>query len=182
MDGFHQADCQNPCLCVHWYHLAQSPHSVFPLWMVPLYHGNASRFHHRIRKLKPSIFTIAANLLCQRDILCSNRSLQAWYCAASMTPVASIRSAQSCKVSTVMEMRSSSSWMKMKSVSSSSLMTPSAVISMRRSLYYRVVVIRAPLQGLVLHCKGCCGLVCRSYHKMVRERFQPQPFAVLLIS
>ena len=49
-------------------------------------------------------------------------------------------------------------------------------------LYYRVVVIRAPLQGLVLHCKGCCGLVCRPYHKMVRERFQPQPFAVLLIS
>ena len=51
-----------------------------------------------------------------------------------------------------------------------------------RPLYYRVVVIRAPLQGLVLHCKGCCGLVCRPYHKMVRERFQPQPFAVLLIS
>lgn len=49
-------------------------------------------------------------------------------------------------------------------------------------LYYRVVVIRAPLQGLVLHCKRCCGLVLSSYHKMVLERFQPQPLTLLLIS
>ena len=27
------------------------------------------------------------------------------------------------------------------------------------SLYYRVVVFSDPLQGHVLHCKGCCGLV-----------------------
>ena len=31
------------------------------------------------------------------------------------------------------------------------------------SLYYRVVVFRAPLQGPVLHCKGCCGLVSVPY-------------------
>ena len=52
----------------------------------------------------------------------------------------------------------------------------------RHSLYYRVVVIRVPLQGLVLHCKGCCGLVFFSYRKTVLERLQPQSFAVLLIS
>ncbi|EJW96550.1 hypothetical protein EVA_15343 [gut metagenome] len=40
-------------------------------------------------------------------------------------------------------------------------------------MYYRVVVFRVPLQGLVLHCKGCCGLVLNSYHEMVLERFQP---------
>ena len=50
------------------------------------------------------------------------------------------------------------------------------------SLYYRVVVFRAPLQGPVLHCKGCCGLVWFSYRKTVRKRLQPQPFTVLLIS
>ena len=50
------------------------------------------------------------------------------------------------------------------------------------TLYNRVVVIKAPLQGLVLHCKGCCGSVSFSYHKMVLERFQPQPLTLLLIS
>ena len=50
------------------------------------------------------------------------------------------------------------------------------------SLYYRVVVFRAPLQGLVLHCNGCCRLVSSSYRKTVPERLQPQPFTVLLIS
>ena len=30
-------------------------------------------------------------------------------------------------------------------------------------LYYRVVVISAPLQGHMLHCKGCCGSVCSLY-------------------
>ena len=49
-------------------------------------------------------------------------------------------------------------------------------------LYYKVVVIKAPLQGLVLHCKGCCGLVHSSYRKTVYRRLQPQPFTVLLIS
>ena len=52
----------------------------------------------------------------------------------------------------------------------------------RTSLYYRVVVISVPLQGHVLHCKGCCGSVYRSYRKTVPERLQPQPFTVLLIS
>ena len=28
-------------------------------------------------------------------------------------------------------------------------------------MYYRVVVFSAPLQGHVLHCRGCCGLVPR---------------------
>ena len=46
----------------------------------------------------------------------------------------------------------------------------------------RVVVISVPLQGHVLHCKGCCGLVLFSYRKTVQERLQPQPFTVLLIS
>ena len=50
------------------------------------------------------------------------------------------------------------------------------------SLYYRVVVIRVPLQGLVLHCRGCCGSVSSSYRQTVPERLQPQPFTVLLIS
>ena len=50
------------------------------------------------------------------------------------------------------------------------------------SLYYRVVVFSAPLQGHMLHCKGCCGSVCFSYRKTVQERLQPQPFTVLLIS
>ena len=53
---------------------------------------------------------------------------------------------------------------------------------MSNSLYYRVVVFSVPLQGHVLHCKGCCGLVHRSYRKTVKERLQPQPFTVLLIS
>ena len=51
-----------------------------------------------------------------------------------------------------------------------------------RSLYYRVVVFRVPLQGHMLHCKGCCGLVQGSYRKTVHERLQPQSFTVLLIS
>ena len=50
------------------------------------------------------------------------------------------------------------------------------------SLYYRVVVIRAPSPRAVLQCKGCCGLVLTSYRKTVPERLQPQPFTVLLIS
>ena len=50
------------------------------------------------------------------------------------------------------------------------------------SLYYEVVVINDPLQGHVLHWKGCCGLVCVSYRKTVHERLRPQPLAVLLIS
>ena len=33
------------------------------------------------------------------------------------------------------------------------------------SSYYRVVVYRAPLQELVLHCWGCCGLVGRFCRK-----------------
>ena len=37
-------------------------------------------------------------------------------------------------------------------------------------------------KGCMLHCKGCCGLVAASYHKMVSERFQPQSLAFLLIS
>ena len=56
------------------------------------------------------------------------------------------------------------------------------LLALLRSLYYRVVVFIVPLQGHVLHCKGCCGLVHSSYHKMVYERLQPQPFTVLLIS
>ena len=50
------------------------------------------------------------------------------------------------------------------------------------ALYYRVVVFSAPLQGHMLHCKGCCGLVLVSYRMTVPERLQPQPFTVLLIS
>ena len=50
------------------------------------------------------------------------------------------------------------------------------------SLYYRVVVFSVPLQGHVLHCKGCCGSVASSYRMTVLERLQPQPFTVLLIS
>ena len=50
------------------------------------------------------------------------------------------------------------------------------------SLYYRVVVISVPLQGHVLHCRGCCGLVFCSYRMTVHERLQPQPFTGLLIS
>ena len=49
-------------------------------------------------------------------------------------------------------------------------------------LYYRVVVFSDPLQGHVLHCKGCCGLVNNSYRLTVPERLRPQPFADLLIS
>ena len=49
-------------------------------------------------------------------------------------------------------------------------------------LYYRVVVFSGPLQGHVLHCKGCCGLVHSSYRETVHERLRPQPLAVLLIS
>lgn len=56
------------------------------------------------------------------------------------------------------------------------------VVMFLGSLYYRVVVFSVPLQGHVLHCKGCCGLVHRSYRKTVKERLQPQPFTVLLIS
>ena len=41
------------------------------------------------------------------------------------------------------------------------------------SLYYRVVVFSVPLQGHVLHCKGCCGSVWFSYRKTVQERLQP---------
>ena len=51
-----------------------------------------------------------------------------------------------------------------------------------RALYYRVVVFRTPLQGAVLHCKGCCGLVYRAYRKTVQNRLQPQSFTGLLIS
>jgi len=50
------------------------------------------------------------------------------------------------------------------------------------ALYYRVVVFNDPLQGHVLHCKGCCGLVSLAYRKTVLEKLQPQPFADLLIS
>ena len=44
------------------------------------------------------------------------------------------------------------------------------------SLYYRVVVFRAPLQGLVLHCKGCCGLVC---HLLPQDGSRKAPTTVL---
>ena len=50
------------------------------------------------------------------------------------------------------------------------------------SLYYRVVVFSVPLQGHMLHCRGCCGLVHPSYRMTVEKRLQPQPFTVLLIS
>ena len=33
------------------------------------------------------------------------------------------------------------------------------------TLYYRVVVFSDPLQGHVLHCKGCCGSVAITYRK-----------------
>ena len=43
------------------------------------------------------------------------------------------------------------------------------------SSYYKVVVYKAPLQELVLHCWGCCGLVVTTYRLTVPERLQPQP-------
>ena len=46
---------------------------------------------------------------------------------------------------------------------------------LERFSYYKVVVYRAPLQELVLHCWGCCGLVHPSYRLTVLERLQPQP-------
>ena len=52
----------------------------------------------------------------------------------------------------------------------------------RSTLYYRVVVFSVPLQGHMLHCKGCCGSVLSTYRKTVTERLQPQPFTGLLIS
>ena len=37
-------------------------------------------------------------------------------------------------------------------------------------MYYRVVVFSAPLQGHMLHCKGCCGSVSFSNRKTVKNR------------
>ena len=42
---------------------------------------------------------------------------------------------------------------------------PNALTHRGRFSYYKVVVYRAPLQELVLHCWGCCGLVGRFYRK-----------------
>ena len=50
------------------------------------------------------------------------------------------------------------------------------------SSYNKVVVFSVPLQGHMLHCKWCCGLVLASYRMTVSERLQLQTFAVLLIS
>lgn len=61
--------------------------------------------HHRIGKIQQFIFTFGAKYPFQVFF----RLRYASYRASSITPVASIFSAQSCKVSTVMEMRSSSS-------------------------------------------------------------------------
>ena len=59
---------------------------------------------HEIGRIKQSIFTFGAKY----QVQAFSRFRQASYRAASITPVASIFSAQSCRVSTVMEMRSSS--------------------------------------------------------------------------
>ena len=61
--------------------------------------------HHRIGKIQQFIFTFGAKYPFQVFFWLRYAS----YRASSITPVASIFSAQSCKVSTVMEMRSSSS-------------------------------------------------------------------------
>jgi hypothetical protein len=50
------------------------------------------------------------------------------------------------------------------------------------SLYYRVVVIRAPLEVLCYTVRDAVNRFCSPTTQMVPERFQPQPFAVLLIS
>jgi hypothetical protein len=50
------------------------------------------------------------------------------------------------------------------------------------SLYYKVVVIKAPLQGLCYTERDAVDWLFSPTTQMVPERFQPQPFAVLLIS
>ena len=58
--------------------------------------------------------------------------------------------------------------------------TPNA--AQGQSLYYRVVVIRAPLQGLCYTVRDAVDWCHSPITQMIPERFQPQPFAVLLIS
>ena len=50
------------------------------------------------------------------------------------------------------------------------------------SLYYRVVVIKAPLQGLCYTVRDAVDWCFSPTTRMVSERFQPQPLTLLLIS
>lgn len=58
------------------------------------------------------------------------------YASISISPRASFCSTHNCKVSTVMDIRSRSSWICMKSSTSSAVMIPSAVISIKRSCWF----------------------------------------------
>ena len=50
------------------------------------------------------------------------------------------------------------------------------------TLYYRVVVIKAPLQGLCYTVRDAVDWCFSPTTRMVSERFQPQPLTLLLIS
>ena len=50
------------------------------------------------------------------------------------------------------------------------------------SLYYRVVVIKAPLQGLCYTVRDAVDWCFSPTTRMVSERFQPRPLTLLLIS
>ena len=51
-------------------------------------------------------------------------------------------------------------------------------VEVTQSLYYRVVVIKAPLQGLYYTVRNAVDWLFSPTTQMVPERFQPQPFAV----
>ena len=69
-----------------------------------------------------------------------------------------------------------------KLVSNTALFGISTFGSKFLSLYYRVVVIKAPLQGLCYTVRDAVDWCFSPTTRMVSERFQPQPLTLLLIS